>query len=145
MKQSVLQPFRLTVLERNLGMYGIHVYQEGQGEASWMWRSDDKVCLYSGSKTFTALGVGIALDAGRLKLEDRALDFFPEYRKVAASGSEAITVRDLLHMAGGKNVFLFTGGPERMLTHDWAELFFTDPQVVPAGSAFFYATACTYM
>jgi CubicO group peptidase (beta-lactamase class C family) len=142
---SLLNQFRLTVQERQLGLYGIHVYQEGKGELAHFWRSDDKVCLYSGSKTFTALAVGICQDEGRLRLGDHVLDFFPEHRSQASPGSEAITIRDLLRMSAGKNTFLFTADEKRWGSEDWAALFFADPQMKPAGTDFYYANACTYM
>ena len=145
MKTSLLNQFRLTVQERNLGVYGIRVHQKGKDEISHFFRSDDKVCLYSGSKTYTSLAVGICRDQGKLQLSDTVLSFFPEYKKLASPGSEAITLRNLLQMASGKQEFLFAGAPDRMKTADWAELFFSDPMKVPAGSKFFYSNACTYM
>ncbi len=144
MKESMLNQFRLTVLEKGLGVYGINVYRKGE-EISYHWRSDDKVCLYSASKTFTSLGVGICQDEGRLKLSDTVLGFFPEYKGIASEHSEDITIRDLLHMASGKNVFYFSCDEEKMKTHDWAELFFEDPMKCKAGEVFFYSNACTYM
>jgi len=145
MKTSILDQFRLTVQERHLGLYAVRVHQKGRDEISHFWRSDDKVCLYSGSKTYTSLAVGICRDQGKLQLGDTVLSFFPEYQALASPGSEAITVRHLLQMASGKRQFLFAGAPERMRTFDWAELFFSDPMMAPAGTEFFYSNACTYM
>lgn len=145
MTNRVLESFRLAVLEENLGVYGIQVWKEGEEPVSFRWRSDDKVCLYSASKAFTSLGVGICADEGGLRLSDTALSFFPEYREKASAGSEKITVRDLLHMSSGKGVFWFSGGEERMRAHDWAELFFLDPVLHEPGSVFCYSNACTYM
>jgi CubicO group peptidase (beta-lactamase class C family) len=145
LKPSILHQFRLSVHERQLGIYAVRVFQQGQGEVSAFFRSDDKVCLYSGSKTFTALGVGICRDQGRLHLNDTVLSFFPEFKAPASPGSEKITVRDLLHMASGKKEFWFAGPPERMRNADWAELFFADPMKGTPGGEFFYSNACTYM
>ena len=145
MKKSLLDTFRLTVQERQLGVYGIHISQKGKGDLSHFWRSDDKVCLHSGSKTFTSLAVGICNDRGLFGLDDKVLDFFPEYRAEASEGSQNITLRHLLHMASGKKEFLFAGAPERMWSHDWAWLFFTDLMKDEAGAEFYYSNACTYM
>lgn len=145
MKDSLLTPFRATVLEQNLGIYGIHVFRVGQEALMHHWRSNDPVCLYSASKTFTSVGVGIAADEGRLHLTDLVLDFFPEYKDTASENSDKITIRDLLHMASGKKVFYFSGDEEKMKTQDWAELFFTDPMQGNPGEQFFYANSCTYM
>lgn len=42
------------------------------------YTSEDKRLLYSVSKTFTAMGIGIAISEGRLSLEDKVISFFPE-------------------------------------------------------------------
>jgi CubicO group peptidase (beta-lactamase class C family) len=145
MRESILNQFRLTVLEQGFGVYGINVYRKGHGEVSHRWRADDKVCLYSGSKTFTSIAVGICRDEGLLKLTDTVLSFFPEHEAAASDRSDTITIRDLLHMASGKNVFNFSCDEEEMKTKDWAGLFFADPMKCEAGSEFFYSNACTYM
>lgn len=145
MKESILNQFRLTVQEKGLELYGINVYQKGKGEISHFWRSNDKVCLYSGSKTFTSMAVGICQDKGFLTLSDTVISFFPEYKDIAASESNNIKIRDLLHMSSGKKEFYFAGPEERKLENDWAKLFFSDPMKVKEGDEFFYSNACTYM
>ena len=146
LSQSLLDTFRQTCLERRLHVYGVHVYQEGQGSTRHLFRSDDRVHLWSASKTFTSLAVGMCLDDGRFGLSDFVLDHFPEYRAVAAPGSEAITIRDLLHMQSGKDYDMFAEtDPVVMDRTDWAELFFTGPMVTQPGTHFFYANACSYM
>lgn len=148
MNSSILDQFRLSVMEKHLNVYGIKVETADGESVSHRWRSDDKVCLYSGSKTYTALAVGMCVDDGKLHLTDRVLDFFPEYREIAAPGSEAITIRDLLHMASGKLEFWF-GEPDSVTldakTEDWAELFFRVPVKGKTGETFFYSNACPYM
>ncbi|MHB1454721.1 MAG: serine hydrolase domain-containing protein [Saccharofermentanales bacterium] len=145
MKGSMLTQFRATMLEQGLGIYGIHVFHSGQDPVMHHWRSNDPVCLYSASKTFTSVGVGIAVDEGRLSLTDTVLDFFPEHKDAASDDTGTITIRDLLHMSSGKKVFYFSGDEDRMKTQDWAELFFTDPMQGKPGKQFFYANSCTYM
>ena len=145
MKESILNQFRITVQEKKLGIYGINIYQKGKGEISHFWRSNDKVCLYSGSKTFTSMAIGICQDQGLLKLTDIVLSFFPEYKDIAATNSGNIKIRDLLHMSSGKKEFYFAGDEERMRINDWAKLFFSDPMKGDEGAQFFYSNACTYM
>ena len=146
MEESMLNQFRLTVQEKGLGLYGINVYQKGKGEVSHFWRSkEDKVCLYSASKTFTSIAIGICQDQGLLKITDTVLSFFLEYKDIAIPDSENIKIRDLLHMSSGKKEFYFAGDEERMRINDWAKLFFSDPMKVEEGTEFFYSNACTYM
>lgn len=145
MDESIFDRFRLTMMEKNLGVYGIHVYSDKLGEADFRWRADDKVCLYSASKTFTSVGVGIAADEGRFALGDRALDFFPEYQSAAFPESDKITLRDLLHMSSGKLTFWGWEDIEKAKSADWAELFFREPVSCRPGQRFFYSNLCTYM
>ena len=146
LNSSLLTDFRLTCLERNLGVHGVHVYQEGQGEVAHRSWADDRVELYSASKTVTSLAVGICQDEGRLKLTDLVLDYFPEYADIATPGSEVIRIVDLLHMRSGKDYDFFQTEDEDVLNStDLAELFFRGDQVTPADTHFYYANACSYM
>ncbi len=138
---SLLTDFRLSVLEKNLGVYGIHVYQNGKTLAEHRFRSNDKVNLYSGSKTFSSSGIGIAEGEGRLKLSDFALDFFPEYRAIAPAGNEKITVRHLLQMSSGHMAEDYRQDDPT----DRAKIFFSVEMKEEAGSHFYYENLCTYM
>lgn len=144
---SLFNRFRETVAQQQLGVYGVHVYQEGRGTVAHRWRSDDRTCLYSASKTFAALAVGICQEEGRLSIEDKALDFFPQYRDIASAGSEDITLRDLLHMCSGKLFSMFDvpwDSPVLRQT-DWAELFFRLHVTAKPGTHFWYSNPSTYL
>ena len=55
--------------------------------------------LYSCSKSFVSLAVGILCGEGRLRLSDRVADFFPEYDKAKMHPFlRETTVEDLLRM-----------------------------------------------
>ena len=143
---SLFDQFRLTCLERNLGVYGVHVYQDGRGEVELRFRADDRVHLWSASKTFTSLAIGMCEDEGRLDLADYVLDYFPEWMGVAAPGSKVIRMVDLLHMCSGKDFAMFEETDAHVINDtDWAELFFRSRVVTAPGTRFFYANACTYM
>ena len=145
MNNSILDQFRLTVIEKRLGLYGITIYKRGEGVISHRWRADDKVCVYSGSKTFTSIAVGICRDEGRLSLYDKVIDYFPEYKGISSGSANSMTIRDLLHMASGKGAFWFSVDEQTLHNVDWAELFFKEPQIKDPGVKFFYSNACTYM
>lgn len=145
MEESILDGFRLTAAEKHLGVYGIRVERKNGESVTHFWRSDDKVNLYSASKTFTSLAVGMCVGDGRLSLSDRILDFFPGYRDIASPGSEKITLRDLLHMASGKLAFWFGELDAKKNEKDWAELFFRVPVDGKTGTEFFYSNACCYL
>jgi CubicO group peptidase (beta-lactamase class C family) len=138
---GLLSDFRLSVIEKNLGVYGIHVYQNGKTLAEHRFRSNDRENLYSASKTFASVGIGIAESEGRFRLSDYVLDFFPEYKNIAYSGSEKITIQHLLQMSSGHMSEDFS----RYNSKDRAELFFISEMKKEAGSNFYYEDLCTYM
>lgn len=138
---SFLTDFRLSQQEKNLGIYGVVVYQKGKIIAQHHFRSNDRINLYSASKTVAALGMGIAASEGRLALSDRVIDFFPEYRDIATEGTEHITVRHLLQMSSGH----MAEDTRDFNRKDRAALFFALPMKQAAGTGFYYENNCTYM
>lgn len=98
---DLLDDFLRANRDDNLGLYGICVYREGTPQLEHRIRSDDRVNLYSVSKAFTSVALGLAEAEGRLSIDDRLLDHFPELRAIAADGVEEITLRQLLTMTSG--------------------------------------------
>lgn len=138
---DLLQDFKLSVIEKNLGVHGIHVYQNGKTVAEHQFHSNTRDNLYSASKTFASVGIGIAESEGRLKLPEYVLDFFPEYKNIAYSGSEKITIQHMLQMSSGHMFEDFSQYDSR----DRAQLFFMSEMKKEAGSEFFYEDLCSYM
>lgn len=146
MKETMFENFKSAVKDEELGVYGIHAYKRGKQSAECRFRDDVRVHLYSGSKAFTSMAVGIAFGEGRLKLSDKALDFFPEFKPSAANSSGEITLRDLLQMRGGHKSPLFDAdSTPKERDSDWAELFFARPMERKVGEGFFYDNGCTYI
>ena len=93
--------------------------------------------MYSISKSFTSVAIGLLITEGRLKLTDKVADIFPEY--IPENPSPYIlkaTVRDLLMMA----TFNETGCYE-WDTPDWVKCFFdNDTYKQMPGTVFHYDT-----
>ena len=89
----------------NLTVHSAMVLQHGRVVAEqWMNGSSpaEEHVLNSVSKTFTSMAVGLAIEQGLLRLDDRVADFFPD--KLPPSPSDKlrrITVRHLLTMNCG--------------------------------------------
>lgn len=144
--ETMLDEFRAVVKSEELGVYGIHVYQCGKQSVQTYFRDDVRENLYSGSKTFTSMAIGIAAGEGRLTLTDKALDYFPECKAAASEGSGDITVHDLLQMRAGYKTSLFSADfPPEDWRRDWVELIFARPMEWKAGTHFFYDNGCTYV
>lgn len=138
---DLLTGFRLRNAERNLGVYGIHLHREGREPVEHRFRNDDSVHLYSGSKTFTAVAVGMAQHEGLLDLDDAVVGFFPEYPH--ADGAEAMTVRHLLQMSSG-NTFTWWG-PGQAEEPDRLGGFLRSELVAEPGTRFEYSNGCSYV
>ena len=109
-------------------------------EGYWApWSADRKHRMYSISKSFVALAVGLMIDEGRLTLDARVADYFAD--KVPANVHPwlaASTVRDLLIMATAHSSTSY--GRE---DPDWVWTFFNKQPSHPPGTIFAYDTAAT--
>ncbi len=97
---DLLDDFIRANRERSLGAYGVHLYHDGRPPIERRVRSDDRVNLYSVAKTFTSVALGLAEAEGRLTLNDRLLDHFPELRAAAtvtAHSEREVDLLDAIH------------------------------------------------
>ena len=102
--------------------------------------ADRKHRMYSISKSFTSVAIGMLVTEGRLSVDDKVADFFPEYiPENPTPYMFKATVRDLLMMA----VFNETGAYD-WDTPDWVKCFFDNdmPKQMP-GTVFHYDTNAT--
>ena len=99
--------------------------------------------MFSVSKTFTATAVGLAINEGKLNLNDPVVKFFPD--KLPAEPSDnlkAMTVRDLLTMTCGHDVEPSSTNRDSV---DWVEGFLSWPVVHKPGEYYLYNSIGTYM
>ena len=102
--------------------------------------ADRKHRMYSVSKSFTSVAVGMLITEGRLSLDDRVADFFPEYLPDHPSPyTLRATVRDLLRMATPNEDNSYKWGDT-----DFVATFFNNPKDKhEPGTIFHYDTAGT--
>ncbi len=101
--------------------------------------------MFSCSKTFTSMLIGIAQGKGLLRLEERVCSFFPEIPVEHPSANlDAMTIRDLLVMGTGHAEDV-SGVVMRPDQPDWARVFLNQPVEYVPGTHFAYNTAATYM
>ena len=80
------------------------------------FRMETKHRMYSISKSFTAIAVGLAEQDGLISLDDKFMKYFQEYRNEQVDALyEETTIRDLLTMRSciAKKVFDYWGKPDR--------------------------------
>ncbi|MFI5935274.1 serine hydrolase domain-containing protein [Actinoplanes sp. NPDC051494] len=140
MSDDLLQAFIAADRERELETYGIHVHREGHEPVTHRFRADDRVNLYSVSKTFTSVAMGLAEAEGHLSLDDRLLDHLPELRPIAADGFGDVTLRQLLTMTSGTSHKWFAH--ERIDAADLLHEIVAAPLV--AGQGFAYTGSGPY-
>ncbi|WP_274651056.1 serine hydrolase domain-containing protein [Paenibacillus humicola] len=99
--------------------------------------------LYSLSKSFTSTAIGLAVEEGRISLDDRVVEFFPEEAPQDVSANlSAMRIRHLLMMGTGH-------AEEPKLRenprNNWVEAFLHAPVVYEPGTHFVYNSGATYM
>jgi hypothetical protein len=136
-------------VERDVdALHSFVLVRHGKIVAEGWWAPYEKErphMLYSLSKSFTSTAIGMAVDEGRLSLDDKVTSFFPD--KVPAQPGENLTrmrVRDLLCMGSGNHND--TLKPMKEGTDpDWVKVFFAQPVEHEPGTHFCYNTGATYM
>lgn len=125
-----------------ISMHGFLLVRRNRiaAEGYWApWSAERKHRMYSVSKSFVSLAVGMMIDEGRLTLDDPVADYFPDklpdklHPWLAAS-----TVRDLLTMATAHSSTSYTRDDP-----DWVWTFFNRTPSHPPGTIFSYDTAAT--
>lgn len=97
--------------------------------------------LYSHSKSFIATGIGFLVDEGKIDLDERVLNIFPEYDKPSTDPKfKQLRIRDLLTM----NI----GSSSDHIAHsdkNWVERFFSKKIKHDPGTKFKYDSDATYL
>lgn len=130
-------------IERDgINMHGFLLLRKGQIAAEGYWAPYSRESMhrmYSISKSFVSLAIGLMVDEGKLKLSDRAAAFFEEVVPENLHPYIAqTTIRDLLMMATPHSGTSYTRHDR-----DFAATFFQKTPSHPPGTVFSYDTAAT--
>lgn len=99
--------------------------------------------LYSLSKSFTSIAVGIAWDRGLLNLEDKVISFFPDKLPENVSPNlEKMTIHHLLSMNAGHEDNIYA---EVVKERDWVKAYLSMDVKHEPGTHYRYSTHSTYM
>ncbi len=119
------------------------LYRKGETVSATFtpYRAEDRMHLYSLSKSFTSISVGIAQDMGLLNVNERMLDIFPECAPVEISENLAsMTLGDVLSMQSGHEVCHLG---QMRFSADAVKTFLAMPVVYKPGTKFVYSTGGT--
>ncbi len=125
---------------------------------AWRAPHDPKMqhALYSLSKSFASTAVGFAVQEGKMSLDQKIVDIFPE--EVPADASENLkkmTLRDVLTMTCGHekeparpnnlSAFYDREGPNQDGNPTWLQQFMNQPVPYEPGTHYCYNTVGTYV
>lgn len=112
------------------------------GEGWWSpYRADAPHILYSLSKSFTSSAIGLLVMDGKLSVEDKLIDLFPDDLPATVSDNlAAMRVHDLLSMSTGHET-----EPDVRTNRNWVKGFLAHPVVYQPGTHFLYNSIATYM
>lgn len=95
---------------------GVVVSQNGTQLARRLWDDTCRRNVYSASKSFTSMAVGIAQKEGLLSIDEKLTDAFKDdLPEIVSDNLKAATVRDLLTMCLGQEKSFLMGGERRTM------------------------------
>lgn len=112
------------------------------------YTAETKHSMFSCSKTFTSMLIGIAQDKGLISVHDHVLDFFPDVEIACVNDNlRAMTIENLLEMGSGhaQDTFGAMLQTENDKNADWVKIFLNRPVDEEPGTRFVYNTGATYM
>lgn len=125
-------------------LHSLMILRHGRVIAEGWWKpydADHPHELYSLSKSFTSTAIGLAVQEGKLSLDDAVLSFFPDDAPAEVSDNlKAMRIRDLLSMSTGHQTEPPTS-PDQVS----AKSFLAHPVAFKPGTKFLYNTAATFM
>jgi CubicO group peptidase (beta-lactamase class C family) len=130
--------------EKVNSMHSFMLLRHGKVIAEAWWTPEDANkphVLWSLSKSFTSTAVGLAVQDGKLSVQDRVIGFFPDALPENPSENlKSMRVLDLLTMSTGHQ-----DEPNLRASQDWIKTFFAHPVPREPGSFFRYNTPATFM
>lgn len=141
---NVIKAFIDEINEKKLGLQSFTVVCRDKVCAQGFfspYNADTPHVLYSMSKSVTSTAIGFAVSEGLLNLNDRVVDFFPEYTMSKRPFNRMLTIRMLLTMHSDKLITVLDekGGK------DWIASFLNAPFILPPNSKFNYISENTSM
>jgi len=134
--------------DKKLFIEGIAVADETSLLCEHHFRDDTARNIYSHTKSFASTAVGLAVDAGKLNLDDKLVDFFPEsIPENPANNLEKITLRSLLTMSSGFNRAYLMAADRRIGQGypDYVRFMLSRPMETCPGERFCYSNGDTYL
>ena len=145
---SAVLDFVSAAEERIDALHGFVLVRHGHVVAQGSWAPydvDSPRTMFSLSKSFTSSAVGLAVDEGRLSVDDPVLPFFPGAAPETVSGNlDELRVRHLLTMTTG-HAEESLGPRVRWSEGDWTRAILAMPVDHTPGTHFVYNSGASYL
>lgn len=142
---EIVNDFFKNAKEKNLEYHSLMVIRNGKVAVEWYnepFDKDTNHSVYSVSKSFTSTAIGFAVSEGLISLDDKLLDFFPEYTpKKPDPRFDKLTIHNLLRMSSGKKANILSDKGKI----DWIDDYINSPWVFEPGEKFLYVNENIYM
>ncbi|MBQ0048689.1 MAG: serine hydrolase [Bacteroidales bacterium] len=142
---DVLQYLDTIMSQSDNDVHGVMLLRDGQVVAEKYnepFEARYSHTLYSCSKTFTGVAVGLAIQDSLLQLTDRLVDLLPEHLPLVVGDTlAAITVRDLLTMQSGWQA----DTRMRTVEKEWIRFYLNMKPTAMPGQRFVYDSICSYL
>jgi CubicO group peptidase (beta-lactamase class C family) len=146
LSSQALIEFFTRIEQLKLEVNSFILLQDGKVTAQFWrppYRKDSPQLLYSLSKSFTSIAVGIAWDNGLLNLDDKVISFFSEKLPANIKPNLAkMTVHHLLSMNAGHHDNIYATVAKEQ---DWVKTYLSLDVEHEPGSHYRYSTHSTYM
>ena len=143
-----LEAFMEALKQEDHAVEAVMAYQNGEILLNHRFIPHCSRLIYSHTKSFVSTAVGMAIDEGKLTLENRFMDYFPDYAPMVTDKRVFdITLRDLLTMSSGfGDAFLMSASRRKGEGFpDYVAYMVQKPLVNTPGSTFFYSNADTHL
>jgi len=102
----LIDSFVKVIEKQKLNCEGAIVLQHGEKIAEHRWIPEAPRNSFSVSKSFVSVAIGMAIDRGKMSLNSRVVDFFPEHcRNKPGKRLSVLTLEHLLNMTRGHRAF----------------------------------------
>ncbi|MDR0473944.1 MAG: beta-lactamase family protein [Treponema sp.] len=131
-----IDSFVSTIEKQKLTCEGIIVLQHGEKIAEHRWIPENPRNIFSVSKSFVSIAIGMAVDRGKLSLASRLVDVFPKLGRRPGKRLAALTLEYLLTMTRGYKAFSHPATTAEALAQ---------PLTYQPGEYFAYDNASTFL